>query len=217
MPRNEDGEFELVLGNRQLLSVFFIVVILLGVFFTMGYIVGKNSAPVSADTAQNTPARPIVVESPARKGADAEPSRGDSKPSEPEARPAEPETRQEPPKPAETRSESKPESKAEPKKEPPRIEKQFEAKRDAKSETVSLPAKGSTYLQVAAVAEKDAEILVDALKSKGFRAVSMQVPEKPQFYRVLVGPLADAAAIAKAREELVKAGFKGNEALKKTF
>jgi hypothetical protein len=35
MPRNDDGEFELIMGNRQLLSVFFIVVILLGVFFTM--------------------------------------------------------------------------------------------------------------------------------------------------------------------------------------
>ena len=43
MPKNEDGEFELILGNRQLLSVFFIVVVLLGVFFTMGYIVGRNS------------------------------------------------------------------------------------------------------------------------------------------------------------------------------
>ena len=42
MPKNEDGEFELILGNRQLLSVFFIVVVLLGVFFTMGYIVGRT-------------------------------------------------------------------------------------------------------------------------------------------------------------------------------
>ena len=32
-----DGEYELVLGNRQLLSAFFIIVILFGVFFTMGY------------------------------------------------------------------------------------------------------------------------------------------------------------------------------------
>ena len=43
MRKNEDGEFELVLGNRQLLSVFFIVVVLLGVLFAMGYIVGTNS------------------------------------------------------------------------------------------------------------------------------------------------------------------------------
>ncbi|MDP9115589.1 MAG: hypothetical protein M3O20_18170, partial [Acidobacteriota bacterium] len=55
MPKNEDGEFELILANRQLLSVFFIVVILLGVFFTMGYIVGRNSGTVTADVAP-TPA-----------------------------------------------------------------------------------------------------------------------------------------------------------------
>src|SRR4051794_6620105 len=52
MPRNDDGEFELILGNKQLLSVFFIVIILLGVFFTMGYIVGRNSGP--ADTAKRS-------------------------------------------------------------------------------------------------------------------------------------------------------------------
>lgn len=47
MSKNE-GEFELVLGNKQLLSGFFIVVILFGVFFTMGYVVGRNSSPARA-------------------------------------------------------------------------------------------------------------------------------------------------------------------------
>src|SRR5436189_4399576 len=69
MPTNETGEFELVLGNRQLLSGFAVVAILFGVFFAMGYIVGRNSTPASraaaaADTAvqpdtgraQNAPA-----------------------------------------------------------------------------------------------------------------------------------------------------------------
>jgi hypothetical protein len=49
-----DGEYELVLGNRQLLSAFFIIVILFGVFFTMGYVVGRNSAPTAV--ASSTPA-----------------------------------------------------------------------------------------------------------------------------------------------------------------
>ena len=57
MPRND--EFELVLGNKQLLSVFFIVVVLLGVFFTMGYIVGRNTAEVQVASA---PSKPLVVE-----------------------------------------------------------------------------------------------------------------------------------------------------------
>ena len=47
MKNTETGEFEMVLGNRQLLSGFFIVVILFAVFFVMGYIVGRNSTPAS--------------------------------------------------------------------------------------------------------------------------------------------------------------------------
>lgn len=43
MKNSENGEFELVVGNRQLLSGFFIVVLLLGVTFAMGYAVGQNS------------------------------------------------------------------------------------------------------------------------------------------------------------------------------
>ena len=67
MPKNEDGEFELLLGNRQLMSVFFIVVILLGVFFAMGYIVGRNSSPVAvpevASRRPETKATPDVTPS----------------------------------------------------------------------------------------------------------------------------------------------------------
>ena len=48
MRNNETGEFELVVGNRQLLSGFFIVVLLFAVAFAMGYIVGQNS-PRSAN------------------------------------------------------------------------------------------------------------------------------------------------------------------------
>src|SRR5260370_37561683 len=58
MPKNETGEFELVLGNRQLLSGLAVVMILLGVFFAMGYIVGRNSTPSArllASDAQGSP------------------------------------------------------------------------------------------------------------------------------------------------------------------
>src|SRR5438874_1022849 len=43
MKNHETGEFELVVGNRQLLSAFFIVVLLFAVAFAMGYVVGQNS------------------------------------------------------------------------------------------------------------------------------------------------------------------------------
>src|ERR1700704_3985250 len=43
MRNNDTGEFELVVGNKQLLSGFFIVVLLFAVAFAMGYVVGQNS------------------------------------------------------------------------------------------------------------------------------------------------------------------------------
>lgn len=66
MPANEEGEFELVLGNRQLLSVFSIIVALLCIFFAIGYVVGRNVAMppyehASSGTGINT-AKPQVVE-----------------------------------------------------------------------------------------------------------------------------------------------------------
>jgi len=63
--KNEDGEYELILGNHQLLGVFFIVIILLGVFFAMGYLVGRNASPVvSAEAAPRRPeTKPLVVDS----------------------------------------------------------------------------------------------------------------------------------------------------------
>src|SRR5688572_9625154 len=57
MPHNEEGEFELVLGNKELLSLLFVVVVLLGVFFAMGFVVGRNSAPVERARASESYAR----------------------------------------------------------------------------------------------------------------------------------------------------------------
>ena len=58
MRNNETGEFELVVGNTQLLSGFFIVVLLFAVAFAMGYVVGQNaprSAKVQSDAASASP------------------------------------------------------------------------------------------------------------------------------------------------------------------
>jgi len=59
MQRSDAGDFELVLGNRQLLSVFFILVVLLGVVFTMGYVGGRNTT--QGEVAAG-PSEPLVVE-----------------------------------------------------------------------------------------------------------------------------------------------------------
>ena len=40
MPSRKDEELEIVLGNKQLLSMFFVVVVLFAIFFSFGYTVG---------------------------------------------------------------------------------------------------------------------------------------------------------------------------------
>ena len=211
MAKTEDGEFELILGNRQLLSVFFIVVVLLGVFFTMGYIVGRNSAPfVEADAAarkaenKSPENKPIIVESPTRESA-APPAQASAAPAEtaPQAPPST-EKKQAPESapalPAESAKEAQP---APPKSAP-------------EPSAVEPPASGQTYLQLAATTQREAEIMVDVLRKKGFKARTAEVPEKAGTYRVLVGPIEEGAT-NKTRADLQAAGFPGNAAIKRTF
>ena len=202
MPKNEDGEFELILGNRQLLSVFFIVVVLLGVFFTMGYIVGRNSGPVA--TAEANPekkeAKPLVVDSPT-------PAPGPSK-EEPrkEVAPAAPtETAPQQPEPSRQEAPAKSEA-AKPQPKPAASEKTAPAS--------DRPS--GTYLQLAATKQREAEIEVDVLRQKGFHAISAEIPEKPGWFRVLVGPIADSA-VNKTKSDLQNSGFPGDKAIRKTF
>jgi cell division septation protein DedD len=69
------------------------------------------------------------------------------------------------------------------------------------------PVPGQTYLQVAAVRRPEAELMVDVLKRRGFAARIAPVPDKAEF-RVLVGPIKDAAALAKTQSDLALAGFR---------
>jgi hypothetical protein len=204
LPKNEDGEFELVLANRQLLSVFFIVVILLGVFFTMGYIVGRNSTPAAGEIAStrraDTP--PLVVDGPAR-AADPAVSQAASAPPT-ETAPQQPVT-------TEVRRVAAPETA---RAEPVRAES---AKREpAKAAASDQPVGGQAYLQLAATSQHEADIMVDVLRQKSFKAMAAEIPEKPGTFRVLVGPVTDASA-NKTRADLQAAGFPGNAAIRRTF
>ena len=164
MPKNEDGEFELILANRQLLSVFFIVVILLGVFFTMGYIVGRNSGPAPVDVASHKPeSKPMVVDSPAppQESAAAIPTTPAPDTSAPTA------TKQQQPVPEEVKPE--PAKVEEPvKKEPTKKEKAKEREREKEkappapaAAPPATPASGQTYLQLVATAKAEADVMVD--------------------------------------------------------
>ena len=55
MRKNTDGQVELILENRQELLIFFVIVVLCGVFFSLGYIIGRNTFSASAAVAQTIP------------------------------------------------------------------------------------------------------------------------------------------------------------------
>jgi cell division septation protein DedD len=185
MSRTEN-EQEFVLGNRQLLSAFFVVVMLLGVFFAMGYIIGKNSA---GDGASKKPAQAEPAPTTSSAPADSTP------PPAPQTPAAEPEA---PPKRTEAVAapvvtepvKHVPEKRAAEKEEPARVESTAAHK----------------YLQVSAVKRPAADSIVKTLKDKGFPAL-LGESSKPELFRVLVGPYSETEALSKAKTDLKAMGF----------
>jgi cell division protein FtsN len=213
LAKSDEGEFELILGNRQLISVFLIVVVLLGVFFSMGYIVGRNSAAPAAEAAHNG-GKTVAVEPPT---AESEPSSSSPAAQEPPATTAES-------KPAETKhAETKPAASGPPTthaEQPPppapvkpapvaAAKPKPSAVGPASSGLASItnqPAAGQ-YWQVVATSRPDAEIISEALNKKGFHTLVTPASREGVF-RVLVGPFQDSGAQAEARSKLEAAGFK---------
>jgi len=202
VPRNDDGEFELILGNRQLMSVFFIVVILLGVFFAMGYIVGRNSSPVGTPEVASRTSETKPVDADTSSSTKRETARETARDATPPAD-----------APKETAPQQGPATKPAPAPEPVAA---APVKTPSRSATSSEPQAGRTYLQLSAIDHDKAEIMVELLRKKNFSAIAAEIPEKPGVFRVLVGPISDAD-IAKTRASLTEASFPGKDAVKRTF
>ena len=138
---HSEGEKELVLGNRQLLSFFFVVVAMCGVFFAIGYIIGRSAA------------KPLITEngapSPVADGQRSALPPPDTSLPLPSAEP--PSTR--PAQETET-----------PSAEPAPVNSN-------RIVAVTVPEKGIPYLQVTALARPDAEAVVRTLKEQGFPAI----------------------------------------------
>jgi cell division septation protein DedD len=204
LARNDEGEFELVLGNRQLISVFLIVVILLGVFFSMGYIVGRNSSP--SDAGRNS-AVAKSVEPPAETPTPA------TSAAPPQTSAPVPETKTAAPERVTTHAEQPAAEVPPPKPAPasPAKEKRSPSPPPAptRSERASITGEppAGDYWQVVATARPDAEIVAEALGKKGMHAIVAPAP-KEGIFRVLVGPLKDSATQAQTRTDLEAAGFK---------
>jgi cell division septation protein DedD len=193
-----DGEKEMVLGNKQLISLFFVVVALCGVFFAMGYMIGrKTSTPVTANLDANAPAV-VASQSPVPRSRESEPPRETAG--------------EEPPAPSPAPAESQPSATA------PTASTQTQAAHDTPVTSAASPGappavsaaspdtSGASWLQVTALHRADADNLVKTLKEQNFPAV-LADSSKPDLFRVLVGPYHQTADVADAKARLKSLGF----------
>jgi cell division septation protein DedD len=214
LPRNDEGEFELVLGNRQLLGVFVIVVILLGVFFSMGYVVGRNSSAAAVDVARAEKPKPDHDADSSDDSSGGQPPEATGAPQADSATSAVPESTKpaqtQPPTPLPVQAPPKPEpirgKEVKPKPSPAPPQAAHQAAPPVHAAAAGEPA-GGQYWQVVATARPDAEIIAEALGKKGFHVVIAPAP-KDGIFRVLIGPLPDASSQAQTRTGLESAGFK---------
>ena len=194
MRNQETGEFEMVVGNRQLLSGFFVIVLLFAVAFAMGYVVGENSrsakpqqaeASAPPQTAKAVETRPEPVPAPPPQETPPSSKAADTQPAESPVQPVTQPAREAAPPPAA----------------PPSAPPASAAASDGSGD----PAPGA-YWQVIATANRDsAQAMVQTLRDKGFPATLSPGPNS--LTRVLVGPYTDTASMGRAKSELESAGF----------
>jgi cell division septation protein DedD len=191
MARTSESETEILLGNKQLLGIFFVVAILLGIAFTGGYMVGRGSLDRTTGAGTPAPHNAPAVETRALP-ADSSQDNNSSAPGQIDAgqntTPTKATSAGQTPRPLGSRPASHPA--------PPVAGDAFH------------PERGQTFLQVAAVSRDEAEGIADVLHKKGFRAHAVPKPGNPKFYRVLIGPMRDATDLSSTRDSLRKTGFR---------
>lgn len=209
------GAGERVLEGRHVIGLFLAVILLSGLFFTLGYVMGLHQAEASADGLPAKPelrnsSKPEAISKRASKTPPAESSGGTSAPADPEwefYHAGEKGKTDERLKPATSETSPQLQQSA------PVLVKSSPVPRSAgnnaskPSGNVAAPSSGYS-LQVAAMnKELDALDLAKVLQKKKFPAYVLS-PHGDKYYRVQVGPYADLKAADLARKGLEEAGFK---------
>jgi cell division septation protein DedD len=211
------GGGDVVLGARHLIGVFALLVVVLGIVFTLGYLLGRSryedatrsaatsTAPEGVADAAKAPEPASAADSPAEAGRSSTPSWDFYRSGEPGKPPEHLE-----PGPAATASAEAPSpfTAAVKPPEPARVPSAKPEPRIAPALGSALIPKGAITLQVAALLRKgDALALAQALQEKKFPAI-VTTPSKDKYYRVQVGPYPDAKSANGALRNLEKQGFK---------
>jgi cell division septation protein DedD len=208
MLRSSESETEILLGNKQLLGIFFVVVVLLGVAFVGGYKVGQASgrkAPVAAQPVPDNTASSGATSTGGGETHTIPGAAGSGASSLTHAKDTadyQPPTGEDDGPPLGSPHNKNGRPRAVPVRAP------SPAPEDAASILEFTPQSGQTFLQVAAVGRDEAEAIADVLHKKGFHAHAVPKPGGNKLYRVLIGPVRDASDLSSTRESLRRTGFR---------
>ncbi|HTQ62969.1 MAG TPA: SPOR domain-containing protein [Candidatus Solibacter sp.] len=200
-----------MLEGRHVIGLFMLMLLFSGLFFTLGFVMGRDQYNGQVRAATNlrgfpdadVSPKPEVSVKPSKKKSAPEPQTATGSQGEPTwdiYRPGDSSKVDDHPKPANSPATTVAGKNA-------RTAKEVNAA--AKTTTgAPLNASGGVNLQVAALTKKaDAMSLANTLRKKNFPTV-VQSPHGDKYYHVLVGPYADQKAVENARKGLEVAGFK---------
>ncbi len=214
--KKSGGDF--VLESRHLVGLFLLLVVIFGVVFTLGYLLGRNQD----DTKVRAAAIKTIDEADPPSAAPVTKSKAKPENDDPATTPAgsdwdfyhsaDPKTTEDRLQPPPVKNVSAKQPVAAPKP----VESPHKTAKPEKSAAAPLDAplipKGKIMLQVAAVtSEGDALALAQALQQKKFSAFVIppsKAPGSDKFYRIQVGPYADNQSASAARQDLEAKGFK---------
>jgi DedD protein len=201
--RYERGERELTLSTAAILGIFFGLVVLCGAFFGFGYKMGshKISAPVEASITDGDPSSTTnfntfkpAAGSPAGGGSSASSNKTEAKPLAPVETPA----------PAHVA-----EAIAAPPEAAPIVHSGASTAVRTPAAASSVPDAvpvGTFLVQVAAISHKeDADLMVNALKAKGYPAAAY--PESDKLLHIQVGPYGTRKDAEATRQRLTADGY----------
>jgi cell division septation protein DedD len=217
------GAGDRVLESKHVIGLFLLMLLFSGVFFTLGYVMGRNQYDGQVRAAMNAATKPessfIPKNDISKKNVEDGESAGDTDPStdnsgpawtfpgtnssasaDPHLEPA-PVAKPVPPaaKPANSRNNK---VSAQP------VSVHTLARNGKGSTTAPMIPSGSYVLQVAALLrQEDALAIAGGLQKKHY-AVYVQTPQKDKYYRVQVGPFKDQKSADAAKNGLEGEGFK---------
>jgi cell division septation protein DedD len=221
------GAGDRVLESKHVIGLFLLMLLFSGVFFTLGYVMGRNQydGQVRAASSAFAKTEPLYMPKadPAPKKeadskalddsapSDADPSTASSSPAwnfPASSSPAKADPHLEPPPPLRNPEPTAKPAVAKSKSQPQPVATHAASKSSKSTANAPLIPSGAYVIQVAALLKQDDALGIASSLQKKHYAAFVQTPQKDKYYRVQVGPFKDQKSADAAKKGLEGEGFK---------